>query len=281
MSKCNVRKLSKNEILKAMECYDRYPYMPFWWIVKEISDHKGASIENMNYWFKYGYDNPEKGRFFQSYSPSTEQQEIYRCMENYIDNKLYNRPHNTSLSMQDYVLSSCKQGKNSFLNFAEYINRGNFEQALKEREYWCGARKFIDKYTPKQAENGTWQDDNINHARRFGRKAYKYVGDIIARNNISSSDPRAIAMHGTIGGMIAKMCGKQYIQGEVLGEINKEIVAQIYKNKKTIGFTDRDVINFSKQLGEHLGNTLGLGSNLGGEIAEMATKWNQTDRNIQ
>ncbi len=268
-----VRKLSKNEILKAMDCYDRYPYMPFWWIVKEISEN-GYGIDRLNYEFKYGYDNPEKGHFHQSYSPSKEQKDIYRYMENYIVNRRCNTPHNTSLCMQDYFNACCSYGENSFLNFASYVNRGNFEQALKEREYWRGARGFIDKYIPKEVENGTWQDSNINYARRFGRKAYKYVGDIIARNGMSSSDPRAIAMHGTIGGMIAKMCGKNYIQGEVLGEINKEIVAQIYKNKKTIGFTDRDVINFSRQLGEHLGTSLGLGSNLGGEIAEMATRWN-------
>ncbi len=271
----NVRKISKNEILKAMECYDRYPYMPFWWIVKEISEN-GYGIERLNYEFKYGYGHPDRGHFHQSYSPSKELKDIYRYMENYIDNKNYNRPHNTSLNMQDYSKAYSQYGEHSFLNFTDYVNRNNFEQALKERDYWRGARGFIDRYIPKEIDTYTQQENNIHYARRFGRKAYKYVGDIIAQNGMSSSDPRAIAMHGTIGGMIAKMCGRDYIQGEVLGEINKEIVAQIYKNKKTIGFSDRDVINFSRQLGEHLGISLGLGSNLGGEIAEMATRWNQT-----
>ncbi len=261
----NARKLSKNEILKGMEIYDRYPYIPFWYIIKEISEKPGIAGEDLNYWFKYGYGHADKKQIMQAYDPSPEMKEIYKHMENYINREQDGLSHNTNLSTPKDFERSYK-----------YMSLNNFEQALKERGYWRGARNFTEKYLPQEVYDGTCQEGNIAKARKFGRKAYKYVGDIIARNNMSTSDPRAIAMHGVIGGTIAKMCGKYYIQGEELGELNKAIVAKIYENKKAIGFSDSDVINFSRQLGEHLGKVLGLGSNLGGEIAEMATRWNET-----
>lgn len=95
----------------------------------------------------------------------------------------------------------------------------------------------------------------------FGEIGFTIVGNIIKHNNWDNNDPRAIALHAIVGGVMSEINGGSFGDGMTTAAINKLLVTELKKQ----GVSGEDLRWASAMLG------MALDGNQGASIADSAT----------
>lgn len=107
-----------------------------------------------------------------------------------------------------------------------------------------------------------------------GEVGFTVVGKVIQDAGWAKDDPRSLALHGIVGGLIYEMGNGSFEDGFTTAVINKYVTTQLAKRQEELGLTGADLRWISAMLSGSISQGLGGNFNMGAGVGDSATRNN-------